>query len=263
VVYDESATRTLVVDALGATYDVVETRDAMAALGLLAASGACCDAAIVTCLRRQNRPDYAGHVELIRTMFQRWPWLPVVIITRRQDAPRLTGALLLSGAREFVLKPFAAGTLIAAVARVVPRPDRPLRVPDAAIATIKRVLQFLADHPDEHPTLSDLAGVAAMSRSHFSHTFHAVAGMPLRDYVRDLRLKRAHELLLVSALPIGAIATEAGFYDQPHFDKAFRYRLGMSPREYRLRFGKFASRAEAPGAQDSQDVRMERSRRSS
>jgi AraC-like DNA-binding protein/CheY-like chemotaxis protein len=238
LVYDEEATRAVVIDALGAVSEVVETRDATAALGLLEASGHHFDVAIVTCLACQSRPNYARHVELVRTMFQRWPWVPAVIITRAQEAAQLTGALLLSGAREFVVKPFVAGTLIATVARVVPRPGRLLRVPEAAIATIKRVLAFLAEHVTEQPTLGDLATAADMSRSHFSHTFHAVAGMPLRDYVRDLRLKHAHELLLISALPIGTIATESGFYDQPHLDKAFRQRIGMSPMEYRRRYAR-------------------------
>jgi AraC family transcriptional regulator len=79
--------------------------------------------------------------------------------------------------------------------------------------------------------------MAAMSRSHFSHTFHAVAGMPLRDYVRDLRLKEANHLLLGSGLSITAVAVEAGFYDLPHFDKSFRQRFDMSPNDFRRRYG--------------------------
>lgn len=63
-----------------------------------------------------------------------------------------------------------------------------------------------------------------MSRSHFSHTFHTVLGMSLRDYVRDLRLERAHLLLLASRISLTAIASESGFYDLPHLDKAFRHR---------------------------------------
>ena len=44
-----------------------------------------------------------------------------------------------------------------------------------------------------------------MSRSHFSRTFHSVAGMPLRGYVRELRLKRAHELLVSGKLSLTAV----------------------------------------------------------
>jgi AraC family transcriptional activator of mtrCDE len=77
--------------------------------------------------------------------------------------------------------------------------------------------------------------MAAMSRSHFSRTFHAVAGISLRDYARDLRLRRAHDLLVGSQLSLTAVAVESGFYDLPHLDKAFRQHLGMSPKTFRSR----------------------------
>jgi len=48
--------------------------------------------------------------------------------------------------------------------------------------------------------------------------------MPLRDYMRDLRLERAHRLLLTSAMSLTAIAAESGFYDLPHLDKALKFR---------------------------------------
>lgn len=105
----------------------------------------------------------------------------------------------------------------------------------ATAAAVKRIGAFLDAHAMERHTLVDLARMASKSRSHFSHLFHAVLGMPLRDYVRIVRLERAHRLLLSRPLSLTAIATEAGFYDLPHLDKAFRHRLGMTPRDFRLR----------------------------
>jgi len=84
------------------------------------------------------------------------------------------------------------------------------------------------------PPLTVLAATVAMSRSHFSRTFHAVAGISLRDYVRDLRLKRAQERMLASRLSLSAVVSETGFYDLPHFNKAFHRRFGMSPTRFRL-----------------------------
>ena len=59
--------------------------------------------------------------------------------------------------------------------------------------------------------------------------------MPLREYVRTVRLERAHRLLLTTSLSLSAISAEAGFYDLPHLDKASRHRLGMTPRDFRRR----------------------------
>ena len=55
---------------------------------------------------------------------------------------------------------------------------------------------------------------------------------------REIQLKRAHELLMGSTLSLTTIAVDAGFYDLPHFDKAFRQRLGMAPQKFRRRHGR-------------------------
>ena len=80
--------------------------------------------------------------------------------------------------------------------------------------------------------------MAAMSRSHLLRMFHAVAGMPLRDHVRNLRLKAAHPLLLASGLALTGVAVEAGFYDLSQFDKAFRQQFDMSPNDFGRRYGR-------------------------
>jgi AraC-like DNA-binding protein len=180
-------------------------------------------------------------VGLVKTMYERWPWIPVVVIGRIPDRARVTGQMLLSGARTVVQEPVTAVAFRAAVTRVVGRAGK--RVPSAStVAAMNRIRGFLGEHVGENLTLGELAAMATMSRSHFSHTFHAVLGMSLRDYVRDLRLERAHLLLLASRISLTAIAAESGFYDLPHLDKAFRHRLGMSPLEFRRRYnGRFHS----------------------
>jgi transcriptional regulator GlxA family with amidase domain len=100
---------------------------------------------------------------------------------------------------------------------------------------MKQMLVFLGAHVGKNQTLGELAATVAMSPSYFSHVFHAVIGMPLRTCLREIQLKRAHELLLGSTLTLTTIAVDAGFYDLPHLDKAFRQRLGMAPQEFRRR----------------------------
>jgi AraC-like DNA-binding protein len=100
-------------------------------------------------------------------------------------------------------------------------------------AAIKPILALLASHVAEAPSFGQLAAMAGMSRWHFSRTFHAVVGVPLRRYLSDLRLKRACELLETSTLSLTTIAQECGFYDLPHLDKAFRRRFGISPNAFR------------------------------
>ena len=104
-----------------------------------------------------------------------------------------------------------------------------------SVARIKRVLVILDGHVGQRHGLNELAALAGLSRSYFSRTFHTVVGMPLRDYLRVLKLKRALELVRTSGRSLTDIAVEAGFYDLPHLDKVFRQRLGTSPYKFRAR----------------------------
>jgi AraC-like DNA-binding protein/CheY-like chemotaxis protein len=239
VVSDERPTRAFVVKCLSAAYHVVESKDRRAAIRAITASGR--DFRVVIVSRRpvKNRTQAQASVGLVKTMYERWPWIPVVVIGRIPDRARVTGQMLVSGARTVVQEPVTAAAFRAAVTRVVGRAGK--RVPSAAtVPAMNRIRGFLGEHVGENLTLGELAAMATMSRSHFSHTFHAVLGMSLRDYVRDLRLERAHLLLLASRISLTAIAAESGFYDLPHLDKAFRHRLGMSPLEFRHRYnGRF------------------------
>jgi transcriptional regulator GlxA family with amidase domain len=158
--------------------------------------------------------------------------MPVVLVGAASE--RLRADVLLTGVRAFLTPRCTVGRLNRLVARVGRRHGTP--VPSTgSVATMRRVFAFLDEHAGETPSLRDLARTSQMSRSHFSRTFHSVAGMPLRGYVRELRLKRAHELLVSGKFSLTAVAMESGFYDLPHFDKAFRRRLGTSPRAFRAR----------------------------
>jgi AraC-like DNA-binding protein len=64
------------------------------------------------------------------------------------------------------------------------------------------------------------------------------AGVSFSAYVRELRLKRAHQMLrdpLTRHLRVGDIAAMAGFSDLSHFNHTFRQRFGESPTDARRR----------------------------
>jgi AraC-like DNA-binding protein len=235
VVSDERSVRSFVVKALSGSYDVIESKDSRGAIKAITTSDRDFRVAVVGRRAVKNRTQASATVGLVKTMYERWPWIPVVVIGRIPDRARLTGQMLLSGARAFIPRPVTGAALRAAVTNGIDRAGK--RSPSAsAVAAMNRIRTVLGEHAGETLTLHELAAMASMSRSHFSHTFHAVLGMSLRDYVRDLRLQRAHLLLLASPLSLTAIAAESGFYDLPHLDKAFRHRLGVSPLEFRRRY---------------------------
>lgn len=72
-----------------------------------------------------------------------------------------------------------------------------------------------------------------MSRSYFSQCFKRFAGKPFGDVLRDMRLRKAAELLADTNDPVYEIAARVGFEDEKYFSKMFRGKHGMLPSEFR------------------------------
>ena len=229
VVAHDPLMRAFIADAIRNRHDIAEAEDASSSLKIV--TGARVDVVLAGCFMFAEQWALEACTGLARALYKECPWIPVVMIADTLP-PTLRADLLLTGARTFLPRGFTPDQLAATVVRVGRRPDVP--VPTALrVAAVKHTFAVLERAITDVPALSVLAGMAAMSRSHFSRTFHAVAGISLRDYVRDMRLKRAQELMRTSRLSLSAIATESGFYDLPHFNKAFRHRFGMSPTQFR------------------------------
>src|SRR5258708_22444031 len=77
------------------------------------------------------------------------------------------------------------------------------------------------------------------------------AGFELRPkrYYLEMRLRRARELLLQTAMPIMDITTACGFQSPPHFSKCYRSQFGYPPSEERTIGGRSAAgRSNGPAA---------------
>jgi AraC family transcriptional regulator len=85
-----------------------------------------------------------------------------------------------------------------------------------------------------HPlTLGEMARVACLSPNHFLRSFKQFFRQTPHQYLTDLRLERAEELLAGTELPITEICFAIGFESLGSFSTLFRRRTGVSPRAYR------------------------------
>jgi transcriptional regulator GlxA family with amidase domain len=100
---------------------------------------------------------------------------------------------------------------------------------------MRRICTFLDRHVGQSLPRADLAAMASLGPSQFSHVFHEVVGMTLKSYLQEVKIKRAQRLMRRSSMSLAEIAAEVGFYDLPHLDKAFRRRRGMTPQAFRHR----------------------------
>ena len=98
---------------------------------------------------------------------------------------------------------------------------------------LAKVIETILDHPEQTYTLETLAEIAAMSRATFVRHFEKSFNRTPMDYLRDVRLRRAAQLLQVSSMPVDAIAGKVGYASRSHFSKAFHEQYGISPAVFR------------------------------
>ena len=72
-----------------------------------------------------------------------------------------------------------------------------------------------------------------MSASAFSRSFKEIIGKNFKEYVDELRILRARELLTGSDLPIEAIALQVGYENVSSFYRFFKKYTGVAPGIYR------------------------------
>jgi AraC family transcriptional regulator len=98
---------------------------------------------------------------------------------------------------------------------------------------LRRVAQYIFDHPDGDLSLDALADVAAMSRFHWHRVFHAMTGETCAQAVRRIRAHRAACWLVQTDWPIETVAAKAGYDNVQSFARLFRSQYGMTPRAFR------------------------------
>ena len=96
---------------------------------------------------------------------------------------------------------------------------------------IRVVREHLAQNLTESASLDRLSDLVGVSPFYLQRTFKAATRMSPREYLTDLRIKRARELLREGVTP-RVVAGRVGFFDQSHFTRAFRRLTGLTPGQY-------------------------------
>jgi len=85
------------------------------------------------------------------------------------------------------------------------------------------------------PTIEKMARSVELSESYLQQLFQREIGMSPVQYLKQLRLETARDLLENSFKQVKQIGNEVGMADQSHFIRDFKQKYGLSPSEYRKR----------------------------
>lgn len=103
---------------------------------------------------------------------------------------------------------------------------------------ISKVREYINAHYSEELPLSKLSGIAGMSPSSFSRYFKMRTGETLSTYIAKTRLGAAVKALVDSTQSISEICYSCGFNNLSNFNRLFKAKRGMSPREFRSLYKK-------------------------
>lgn len=100
---------------------------------------------------------------------------------------------------------------------------------------VSKALQQLHQNPRLPWSLDKLAADVGLSRAAFAKRFKTLVGQPMFDYLTQLRMQQASQLLTDTDLPLYEVASHVGYESDLAFTRTFKRRLGETPTSYRNR----------------------------
>ncbi|MDR1003418.1 MAG: response regulator [Prevotellaceae bacterium] len=105
--------------------------------------------------------------------------------------------------------------------------------PSADEQLMDRIMECINRHIAEPAfTIDTIALEVGISRVHLYRKLKEMTGQPPRDFLRNIRLKQAAELLKKNKYTVKEIVTMTGFMSAPHFTTCFKEMYGVPPSQY-------------------------------
>jgi signal transduction histidine kinase/ligand-binding sensor domain-containing protein/DNA-binding response OmpR family regulator len=180
--------------------------------------------------------------------------IPMVLLSAKTTLEsRLEG--MSYGADDYITKPFSVPYFEARIANLLkqrkrlqdiytsgltsgiqefdPKPFLITSQDDKLMCSVVEAIELNMDNSDF--TVEDLGHAVGMSRSSFFNKVKGLTGLSPVEFIRDIRLKRAAQLLTTGELLIKEVAYMTGFTDSRYFGECFKNKYGMTPAEFKKR----------------------------
>jgi len=172
--------------------------------------------------------------------------IPLVLLTARAAAlHELEG--LETGADDYIVKPFNPKILHSKILsllnnrkkaqeyfhrQILVEPSEAV-IPDADRIFIQKSMQIIEENlTNEHFSVQTLVRESGMSQSAFYRRLKNLTGQSVIEFIKDVRLKRAAQLLSTKQFRVQEVAMMVGMEDLKNFRASFQKLYGVSPSEY-------------------------------
>ena len=184
---------------------------------------------------------------------ERTSHIPAIVLTAKTDMDSiLTG--IHTGADDYITKPFSINYLQAKVENILTRrkmlqayyckvgyeegsenkeKDKSVQL-SAKDAAFLNKLAGIMEEQLSNPELNvdQLVSYFSLSRTNFFHKLKSLTGMAPIMYIKEIRMRKAAELIKENQYTMAEIAYMVGFSDPHYFSKSFKSYWGMTSTEY-------------------------------
>ena len=99
---------------------------------------------------------------------------------------------------------------------------------------LQDAIKYIQTNYNKKITVQTLAFMSFVTPDYFSRLFSSVTGKTVPQYVAEIRVKKAKELLADPSIKIRAVANAVGYDDPAYFMRKFKQITGVTPTEYQL-----------------------------
>jgi signal transduction histidine kinase/ligand-binding sensor domain-containing protein/DNA-binding response OmpR family regulator len=171
--------------------------------------------------------------------------MPVILLTARSnEEQQLEG--LDTGANDYITKPFSFELLLSRIKNLLEQQrSNKKSIKQITVSTtdvtlesgdekfIQQALSVVEKNMSDITfSVEDLSRALLLSRVGLYKKMLALTGKTPIEFIRDIRMKRATQLLVNSKMNVAEIAYEVGFNDPKYFAKAFKKQFGVLPSSY-------------------------------
>jgi CheY-like chemotaxis protein len=240
VIEENADLRTFIREGFGGDYSVVET--GTSAQGLAAAAENVPDLIVIGADGSKNSVHLCAQLKHHEITSH----IPVVLLAADDSETGQVRALE-AGVDDVLSKPFHLPLLKARVNNLLENRrklhehfqqlqsvlPRELATNQMDAEFLRRVVEIVEKNLEDYEfDMEKLARLMAVSRRQLFRKFKALAGSTPNVFIRDIRLKRAAQLLRESNMTVSEIIYAVGFSDPKYFRNIFRERFGVLPGDY-------------------------------
>lgn len=180
---------------------------------------------------------------------ERTSHIPVILLTAKNEPQsRIDG--LRTGADDYLTKPFSPDELLVRIDNLIsqrkklalkfrerilvsPSPTLEASLDDKFLGKARAIVDtYLSDCTF---TVEQMAEEMNLSRTQLFRKLKALTGLSPNDFIKDIRLKRAAEMIRQKVDIITQIGYAVGFNDQSYFTKCFKKQFGVTPTEFSMK----------------------------